>query len=271
MKKTCLPCPPQRIEETTGNEFYTFSFFEDILRVAAINDITLLIQDTIFRLTTDICTYIQKYVLLSNEYSHFNWVFLISPLLTWWQFNINEPWANAQGSLKLNCHQVGTIPSSGRIEDFQMNWPEFEIRKTFSVNTFLNSFLSGNPWLMNYFLRWHKYEHLWSFDKNLSCEKYVAKFDQIFKYDEKFFFFEDIISDLDEHVKFVDIGAIRVNLRPVIKQVQDHAQEWKNILGNCIATKTRMNMYDLKNTIEVSEFASFGWKFIFSNREGILH
>ncbi|KAF9819085.1 hypothetical protein SFRURICE_000750 [Spodoptera frugiperda] len=125
MKKTCLPCPPQRIEEATGNEFYTFSFFEDILRVAAINDITLLIQDTIFRLTTDIYTYIVK---------------------------------------------------------------------------------------------WQKYAHLWSYDKHLSCEKYIQKYDQIFKYDEKFFFFEDIINDLDEHVKFVDIGAIRVNLRPVIQQ-----------------------------------------------------
>lgn len=60
MKKTCLPCPPQRIEETTGNEFYVFSYFEDILRVAAINDITMLIQDTIHRLTTDICNYIMK-------------------------------------------------------------------------------------------------------------------------------------------------------------------------------------------------------------------
>ncbi|KAF9424732.1 hypothetical protein HW555_000033, partial [Spodoptera exigua] len=157
MKKTCLPCPPQRIEEATGNEFYTFSFFEDILRVAAINDITLLIQDTIFRLTSDICTYIVK---------------------------------------------------------------------------------------------WQKYSHLWSYDKHLSCEKYVQKYDQIFKYDEKFFFFEDIINDLDDHVKFVDIGAIRVNLRPVIQQIQDHAQEWKNILGDCIASNTRASMYDLKTQIE---------------------
>lgn len=99
--------------------------------------------------------------------------------------------------------------------------------------------------------RWQKYQHLWAFDKNLSCEKYVQKYDKIQKYDEKFFFFEDIISDLNGHLKFVDVGAIRVNLRPIISQVQDHAQEWKNILGNCIATKTRMNMYDLKNQIEV--------------------
>ncbi|CAK1584360.1 unnamed protein product [Parnassius mnemosyne] len=157
MKNTCVPCPPQRIAEATGNEFYVFSFFEDILRVASINDITLLIQDTIYRLTQDINTYIQK---------------------------------------------------------------------------------------------WQKYQHLWAFDKQLSCEKYTQKHDQIHKYDEKFFFFEDIISDLTEHVKYVDIGAIRVNLRPIIRQIQDHAQEWKNILGHCLASKTRMNMYDLKNQIE---------------------
>ncbi|XP_059059014.1 dynein axonemal heavy chain 10 [Achroia grisella] len=157
MKKSCLPCPPQRIAEATGNEFYVFSFFEDVLRVVAVNDLTLLIQDTIYRLTQDINTYIQK---------------------------------------------------------------------------------------------WHKYQHLWAFDKNLSCEKYIQKHDQIHKYDEKFFFFEDIITELDSHVKFVDVGAIRVNLRTIIRQVQDHAQEWKNILGNCVSSKTRMNMYDLKNQIE---------------------
>ncbi|CAH0724307.1 unnamed protein product, partial [Brenthis ino] len=157
MKKTCLPCPPQRVAAATGNDFYVFSYFEDILRVVAINDVTLLIQDTIYRLTQDINVYIQK---------------------------------------------------------------------------------------------WQKYQHLWGFDKNLSCEKYIQKNEQIQKYDEKFFFFEDIISDLDAHVKFVDIGAIRVNLRPIIQQVQGHAQEWKNILGHCIAAKTRMNMYDLKNQIE---------------------
>ncbi|KOB71863.1 putative ciliary dynein heavy chain [Operophtera brumata] len=125
--QTCIPCPPQRDTEATGNEFYVFSYFEDVLRVVSINDVTLLIQDTIYRLTQDI---------------------------------------------------------------------------------------------------------------------------NIQKYDEKFFFFEDIIAELNGHVKFVDVGAIRVNLRPVIKQVQDHAQEWKNILGHCIATKTRMNMYDLKNQID---------------------
>ncbi|KAL4712607.1 hypothetical protein ACJJTC_007202 [Scirpophaga incertulas] len=157
MKKTCVPCPPQRVAEATGNEFYIFSFFEDILRVVAINDITILIQDTIYRLTQDINAYIQK---------------------------------------------------------------------------------------------WHKYQHLWAFDKQLSCEKYIQKHEQIFKYDEKFFFFEDIITDLDKHVKFVDVGAIRVNLRHIIAQVQGHAQEWKNILGQCIASKTKMNMSELKNQIE---------------------
>lgn len=105
--------------------------------------------------------------------------------------------------------------------------------------------------MLSYLVRWQKYQHLWAFDKHLSCEKYVQKYEQIHKYDEKFFFFEDIISDLDAHVKFVDIGAIRVNLRPIIQQVQGHAQEWKDILGHCIASKTRMNMYDLKNQIEV--------------------
>lgn len=94
---------------------------------------------------------------------------------------------------------------------------------------------------------------MWSYDKNLSCEKYVQKNDQIHKYDEKFFFFEDIIQDLENHVKYVDLGSIRVNLRPIIKQIQEHAQDWINTLGRCVCTKTRMDMYDLKNQIEVNK------------------
>ncbi|KAJ2948630.1 hypothetical protein O0L34_g7885 [Tuta absoluta] len=157
MRNTCLPCPPQRIAEATGNEFYVFSFLEDILRIVSINDMTILIQDTIYRLTSDIYTYTQK---------------------------------------------------------------------------------------------WHKYQHMWIFDKNLSCEKYVAKHDEIHKFDEKLFFFEDVISDLEDHLKFVDMGAIRVNLRVIIKQIQDHALEWKMTLGRCICNKNRLNMYELKNQIE---------------------
>lgn len=60
MKRTCVPCPPQRVAEATGNEFYVFSYFEDILRIMSINDVTLLIQDTVYRLTQDINAYTQK-------------------------------------------------------------------------------------------------------------------------------------------------------------------------------------------------------------------
>lgn len=65
---------------------------------------------------------------------------------------------------------------------------------------------------------------------------------------------------MDKHVKFVDVGAIRVNLRPIIQQIQDHAQEWKNILGRCILFKTRMNMHELKNQVEVglNSYIHFG-------------
>lgn len=60
--------------------------------------------------------------------------------------------------------------------------------------------------------RWHKYQHLWAFDKHLSCEKYIQKNDQITKFDEKFFFFEGVIEDLEAHVKYVDMGAVSYSL-----------------------------------------------------------
>lgn len=41
--------------------------------------------------------------------------------------------------------------------------------------------------------------------------------------------------------------TIRINLRPLIKNISEHAIEWRNTLGNILSERTRANMMDLKN------------------------
>lgn len=44
----------------------------------------------------------------------------------------------------------------------------------------------------------------------------------------------------------------RINLRPLIRKIIDHAMEWKNTLGNILAEKTKTNLSELQMTLKVS-------------------
>lgn len=46
----------------------------------------------------------------------------------------------------------------------------------------------------------------------------------------------------------------RINLRPLIRNIIDHAKEWKNTLGNILAEKTKTNLSDLQMELKVSEW-----------------
>lgn len=44
----------------------------------------------------------------------------------------------------------------------------------------------------------------------------------------------------------------RINLRPLLQNIIDHAMEWKNTLGNILADKTKTNLLDLQMELKVS-------------------
>jgi dynein heavy chain, axonemal len=69
--------------------------------------------------------------------------------------------------------------------------------------------------------------------------------------DENFIFYTQIVNDLEKHKTYYDIKSIRLNLKPLIKSIVDHAIEWRNMLGMKLAEKTRNNMVDLKDHIQV--------------------
>lgn len=98
--------------------------------------------------------------------------------------------------------------------------------------------------------KWKRYRNLWSFDKNLVCERFLAKYSQLDKFDDKFTFYDNIIQEMAENRDYVNVGSIRLNLRPLFDIITVHAIEWKNILGDQIIKIVKNKMIVLKETMD---------------------
>ncbi|RLU20605.1 hypothetical protein DMN91_007218 [Ooceraea biroi] len=101
-----------------------------------------------------------------------------------------------------------------------------------------------------YLQRWKKYSNLWSFDKNLACEKFAATRPTLLQYDEKFTFYEGILGELEDMADYFDINSVRLNLKPLLSSIERHAKEWKQVLGNYLLADTVLAMNELKTQIE---------------------
>uniref|UniRef100_A0A182K9N1 Dynein heavy chain linker domain-containing protein n=1 Tax=Anopheles christyi TaxID=43041 RepID=A0A182K9N1_9DIPT len=98
------------------------------------------------------------------------------------------------------------------------------------------------------------------------CEKFLNQNVSLAQLDEKFIYYTQIVNELERHKPFHDIKSIRVNLKPLIRGIVDHAVEWRNTLGNILAERTRQQMIELhehmvslrndldKNVKELSHF-----------------
>lgn len=98
--------------------------------------------------------------------------------------------------------------------------------------------------------RWKRYKNLWSMDKETTCEKFIEKNNQLSKYDEKFMSYTDILKDMEDNEKYVDVGSIRLNLKPLLDTISEHTLEWKNMLGQLLDKDTKEKMDIMKNTID---------------------
>lgn len=67
--------------------------------------------------------------------------------------------------------------------------------------------LSMDCW--RYLYRWKKYSNLWSFDKNLVCEKFAATKPTLPQYDEKFTFYESILEEVEDMELHFNLSSIR--------------------------------------------------------------
>lgn len=103
-------------------------------------------------------------------------------------------------------------------------------------------------------IRWDRFQSLWMYDKKAVCEKFLERHITLVRLDTKFIFYTQTISDLERHKPYFDIKSIRINLRPLITTIIDHAIEWRNTLGINLAEKTREAMLELNHHIQVYIF-----------------
>ncbi|KAF3425259.1 hypothetical protein E2986_13407 [Frieseomelitta varia] len=102
----------------------------------------------------------------------------------------------------------------------------------------------------NYLYRWKKYSNLWSFDKNLTGEKYAATEPTLHQYDEKFCFYDNILQEINEMALHYDVYSVRINLSFLLSGIKQHAKEWKQVLGHYLLHQTVHEMNDLRLIIE---------------------
>lgn len=101
-----------------------------------------------------------------------------------------------------------------------------------------------------YIQRWKRYRNLWTFEKESTCERFIQNTSLLVKYDEKLSFYDGIIKEMSDRVDTLDIGSVRVNLRPLFDEIIEHAKEWRTILGEGIANQTKNKMLAFKETVD---------------------
>nr|KAF7430111.1 hypothetical protein H0235_006509 [Vespula pensylvanica] len=101
-----------------------------------------------------------------------------------------------------------------------------------------------------YLQKWKKYSNLWTFDKIIAGEKFASTKPTLRQYDEKFTFYGGILEELDDMAHNIDISSIRINLKPLMRGIEQHAMEWKQVLGNFLLVDTVKEMNEFKDLIE---------------------
>ncbi|KAM7359342.1 dynein heavy chain at 89D isoform 2-T2 [Cochliomyia hominivorax] len=98
--------------------------------------------------------------------------------------------------------------------------------------------------------KFRKYYNLWAFDKEAICEKYVNSGVPLVQLDEKFTFYANIMDELHQLPTYYDVQCIRINLKPLLEAICQHAQQWCTILGEKLAQRTIANMDKMRFEIK---------------------
>lgn len=102
------------------------------------------------------------------------------------------------------------------------------------------------------YCRFRKYYNLWAFDKETICDKFVDRGVPLVQLDEKFAFYANIIEELQQLPTAFNIQCIRLNLKPLLDSICQHAQEWCTTLGEKLAAKNVKNIDKMRLEIKVS-------------------
>ncbi|KAJ6635868.1 Dynein axonemal heavy chain 10 [Pseudolycoriella hygida] len=102
----------------------------------------------------------------------------------------------------------------------------------------------------NYLTSYYRYKYLWTLDKSMTCEKFVARDLPLSKLNDNFIFYEQIVSDLRQSNPYHDLCCIRINLKPLYESICSHAFEWRDTLGRILTDRNNQNLYNLKEHIK---------------------
>lgn len=94
------------------------------------------------------------------------------------------------------------------------------------------------------------------YDKKVVCDKYLNRGIPLVRLDGKFIFFTQIINDLENVKPYFDIKSIRINLRPLIHAIIEHAVEWRNTLGNMLSDRTSVEMVSMHGEFKVKSLCN---------------
>lgn len=97
---------------------------------------------------------------------------------------------------------------------------------------------------------WRRYKNLWTHDKERTCTQFIETDPVLSKYDEKIVFYINIINDLTKRDDYIDMGYIRINQRPLMDTICQHATMWKNMIGDMLAKDTETKMKQFKTEID---------------------
>lgn len=98
--------------------------------------------------------------------------------------------------------------------------------------------------------KWKRYRNLWSFEKVVTCEKFLEKHTLLFVWDSKFMFYNQIIESLQSYNEKKNVGSIQLNLTPLLDTIIEHCVEWKITLGRLIDTVTKTKMDEMGRKID---------------------
>lgn len=104
---------------------------------------------------------------------------------------------------------------------------------------------------MRIYRSWKKYRNLWMYDKVSICEKFLNRgIPSLVRIDEKFLFYSEIIGRLRKHDTYHTIMSVRINLKPLIDGICEHAIEWQTVLGEILSERTNQSIMKLKDRLK---------------------
>ncbi|KAL7295702.1 hypothetical protein TKK_0011053 [Trichogramma kaykai] len=90
--------------------------------------------------------------------------------------------------------------------------------------------------------KWKQRSELWTNDKIKECTKFVATNPTLQQFDEMFCYYDQIVTEINEKPDFFNISSVMVNLKPLKDSIIEHANDWKQTLGDMLQEKTDQAM-----------------------------